>query len=111
MAIKTTRLQGKQGVPVQDGSRAPYAHRGRCDKVSRVDRYSKAGEGSVHLPGWYGKKRRVGWQEGLQSRSAGRTGGVSRADRYRREFLTTRPNMPVRQGKQGRPVQVGSRPG
>ncbi len=48
MAIKTTRLQGKQGVPVQDGSRAPYAHRGRCDKVSRVDRYSKAGEGSVH---------------------------------------------------------------
>jgi hypothetical protein len=70
--------------------------------VSRADRYRKAVEGSVYpLPGRYGKERRVGWHEGLQSRPAGRYGGVSRADRYRREFLTRLPNRPVRQGKQG----------
>jgi hypothetical protein len=45
----------------------------------------------------------VGWQEGLQSRSAGRYGGVSRADRYRREFLTTRPTG--RYGKESRAGQ------
>ncbi len=47
-------------------------------------------------------------RQGKKSWSAG---GLSRADRYSRQFLTTRPNRPVRQGKQGGPVQEGSRSG
>jgi hypothetical protein len=59
------------------------------------------GEGSVHCrPGRYGKERRVRPE-----------GGLSWADRYSRQFLTTGPNRPVRQGKQGGPVQEGSRSG
>ncbi len=51
--------------------------------------------------GWAGTARKEEWV----------AGGLFRADRYSRQFLTMHPNRPVRQGKQGGPVQEGSRSG